>query len=75
VLHYLEHEQQTGASDYENNAMIITLNLTPAGWTATFKGAGSMPQGVALPLPWTAQARRDHVPSDLQRRFPTARIR
>jgi hypothetical protein len=55
--------------------MIITLNLTPQGWTATFKGAGSMPQSVALPLPWTAEARRDRVASDLQRRFPTAGIR
>ena len=55
--------------------MIITLNLTPAGWATTFKGAGSMPQGVALPLPSTAKAHRDHVAADLQRRFPTARIR
>ena len=28
--------------------MIITLSLTPAGWTATFKGVGSMPQGIAM---------------------------
>ena len=54
--------------------MTITIALTPAGWTATFHG-GSMPQRIALPLPWTAEARRDHVAADLQRRFPLARIR
>jgi hypothetical protein len=53
--------------------ILINLTLTNHGWTATFNG-GDMPQGIPLPLPFTSDARRDHVASDLQRRFPTACI-
>jgi hypothetical protein len=55
--------------------MTITLNLTATGWSAVLAGIAGVPCGVALPLPWTAEARRDHVAADLQRRFPAARIR
>ena len=50
----------------------IALALSPHdGWTAIFEG-GPMPQGVPLPLPFTAAADAKTVRADLQRRFPTA---
>ena len=49
--------------------MLITLKCEPTGWTATFTG-GTMPQDVALPLPWTHEASVITVRNDLQQRFP-----
>jgi hypothetical protein len=52
----------------------ITIAYTAQGWTATFKNAPNMPQGVALPLPFSAAARAEIVQADLRKRFPGATI-
>lgn len=54
--------------------MTITIHQTPKGWTATFSGSTDMPNGVALPLPFTAAAPRSAVVVDLGRRFRLATI-
>jgi hypothetical protein len=49
------------------------LNARGHGWLATFEG-GDMPQGVAIPLPFTAGAAPATVAADLMARFPGARV-
>lgn len=53
-------------------ATIITLQNGPKGWTATFKGSATMPNGVALPLPFSTQAQAEMVRADLRSRFADA---
>lgn len=47
---------------------IITIRKGSQGWTATFTGSASMPNGVALPLPLT------HVPAEMVRTFLRGRF-
>lgn len=51
---------------------IITLSKAHHGWQAIFRGATNMPNGVALPLPFTHQAPAEMVKADLRGRFPGA---
>lgn len=50
---------------------VIRLTKSGTGWDATFRG-GNMPQGIPLPLPFTAQAPSEMVVADLRTRFPGA---
>ena len=43
------------------------------GWHAVFYG-GAMPQGIAIPLPFSSAARIEEVGADLLARFPGAKI-
>jgi hypothetical protein len=52
---------------------ITTRNPTVPGWCAIFDG-GDMPQGVPIPLPFTARASFGAVVSDLLQRFPGAQV-
>lgn len=54
------------------SATIITLQNGPTGWSATFNGSATMPNGVALPLPFTSQAQAEMVRADLRGRFADA---
>lgn len=54
--------------------MEIELRLDQKCWTATFWG-GIMPQGQAIPLPYTADVPYQVVSEDMHRRFQDAWIR
>lgn len=51
---------------------IITIDKGRQGWIATFRNSPDMPNGVALPLPFTAQAPAEMVRADLRSRFADA---
>lgn len=52
----------------------ITLTNNTTGWTATFLGSKTMPNGVAIPLPFTADASPKTVAIDICERFPGALV-
>lgn len=47
----------------------ITIRKNSTGWHATFAGSCDMPNGVALPLPFSFQAPAQTVRDDLRARF------
>lgn len=51
---------------------VITIQKAAQGWTAEFRGSDVMPNGVALPLPFTGSAPAEMVRADLRSRFPGA---
>ena len=53
--------------------MIVTVKILNGEWVAIFRG-GDMPQNIPLPLPYTYQAKTEFVLSDMQRKFPRAKI-
>lgn len=51
---------------------VITLSKSNQGWQAIFQNSAVMPNGVALPLPFTTSAAAEMVKNDLRGRFPGA---
>lgn len=52
----------------------ITLSKTTKGWQAVFIGSTEMPNGVAIPLPFSAAASGVDVALDMDKRFPGYRV-
>ena len=48
----------------------ITLERNRTGWYATFTDVSGMPEGIRLPLPFTALATRQHLQAWRKQRFP-----
>lgn len=59
-------------SEREREMTVITIQKAAQGWTAEFRGSDVMPNGVALPLPFTGSAPAEMVRADLRSRFPGA---
>ncbi len=51
---------------------VITISKNHQGWQAIFRNSPVMPNGVALPLPFTGSASAEVVKGDLRGRFPGA---
>lgn len=54
--------------------MHITIQKSTQGWTATFRNSPDMPNGIALPLPFSSAADAETVRRDLRGRFAPASI-
>lgn len=62
------------ARETARQATIITISKCDYGWTATFKGSTTMPNGIELSLPFGHQAAAAMVRADLRSRFAGATL-